>query len=215
MPHPGPWNGGVLATAGGLVFQGNGQGNLVAYSARDGAKLWSFFAQTGIIAPPITYAVKGEQYVAVLAGWGGVWPLSPSGILSGQGDRPLPNLSRLLVFKLGGTAELPPSQYKRPPLDPPPFSGTAAQIASGSYNYGRYCSQCHNDAAIGGGTVTPDLRRSAVLGNRDTWLSIVRDGKLTQFGMVSFSPSLTPGQMEDIRQYVIKRANEDKALGGS
>jgi alcohol dehydrogenase (cytochrome c)/quinohemoprotein ethanol dehydrogenase len=211
VQHRGAWNGGVLSSAGGLVFQGNADGNFVAYAAKDGKQLWSFFGQTGIIAPPITYSVGGEQYVAVLAGWGGVWPLSPSGTLSGQA-KPLPNVSRLLVFKLGGTAKLPPLDYTRRPLDPPPFTGPAAQVASGSYDYGRYCSQCHNDAAIGG-TVTPDLRRSAVLDSADTWQTIVHDGALKDNGMVSFAPSLSRERIEAVRQYVIKRANEDKALG--
>jgi len=211
VPHPGPWNGGLLSTGGGLVFQGNAAGNFVAYSATDGTQLWSFAAQTGIIAPPVTYTVNGEQYVAVLAGYGGVWPLSPSGILSGQ-ERPLPNISRLLVFKLGGTAALPPPPpSERLPLDPPPFRGTAAQVASGSYDFGRYCSQCHNDAAVGS-TVLPDLRRSAALENRDTWMAIVHDGALKDNGMVSFAPSLNRERIEAVRQYVIKRANEDKAL---
>jgi len=214
VPHPGPWNGGLLSTGGGLVFQGNGSGNFVAYSAKDGKQLWSFAAQTGIIAPPITFTVNGEQYLAVLAGWGGVWPLSPGGILSEQGG-PVPNISRLLVFKLGGTAQLPPAPpLARRPLDPPPFRGTAAQVASGSYDFGRYCSQCHNDAAIGS-TVLPDLRRSAALENRDTWMAIVHDGALKDNGMVSFSPSLSRDRIEAIRQYVIKRANEDKALEGT
>ena len=211
VPHPGPWNGGLLSTGGGLVFQGNAEGNFVAYSAKDGTRLWSFAAQTGIIAPPITYTVGGEQYVAVLAGYGGVWPLSPSGILSGQ-ERPLPNVSRLLVFKLGATAELPPAPpLDRRPLDPPPFRGTAAQVASGSYDFGRYCSQCHNDAAVGS-TVLPDLRRSAALERQETWMAIVHDGILKDNGMVSFAPSLSRERIEAIRQYVIKRANEDKAL---
>jgi alcohol dehydrogenase (cytochrome c)/quinohemoprotein ethanol dehydrogenase len=214
VQHPGPWNGGVLATAGGLVFQGNAQGNLAAYSAKDGKELWSFFGQTGIIAPPITYSIDGEQYVAVLAGWGGVWPLSPAGVLSGQ-EKPLPNVSRLLVFKLGGTTALPERPFNQRPLDPPPFKGTAAQVSSGSYDYGRYCGQCHNDAAIGGGTVTPDLRRSAALENAQTWQAIVHDGALKDNGMVSFAPSLTRDRIEAIRQYVIKRANEDKALGAT
>jgi alcohol dehydrogenase (cytochrome c)/quinohemoprotein ethanol dehydrogenase len=211
VQHRGPWNGGLLSTGGGLVFQGNAQGNFVAYSAADGSELWSFHAQTGIIAPPITYTVNGEQYVAVLAGYGGVWPLSPSGILSGQ-ERPLPNVSRLLVFKLGASGELPPPPppYDRP-LDPPPFRGTDAQVASGAYNYGRYCSQCHNDAAIGS-TVLPDLRRSAALESRETWMAIVHDGALKDNGMVSFAPSLSRDEIEAVRQYVIKRANEDKAL---
>src|SRR5690606_24856306 len=186
------------------------QGQFAAYSAGEGRQLWSFNAGTGIIAPPVTYTVNGEQYVAVLAGYGGVWPLSPSGLLSGQ-DRPLPNLGRLLVFKLGGTATLPATNASELPLDPPPFRGTEAQVASGSYNFGRYCSQCHNDAAVGS-TVLPDLRRSAALENRDTWMAIVHDGALKDNGMVSFAPSLSRDEIEAIRQYVIKRANEDKAL---
>ena len=109
-------------------------------------------------------------------------------------------------------AELPPAPpLNRRPLDPPPFTGTAAQVASGSYNFGRYCSQCHNDAAIGS-TVLPDLRRSAALENRETWTAIVHGGALKDNGMISFAPSLSRSQVEDIRQYVIKRANEDKAL---
>jgi quinohemoprotein ethanol dehydrogenase len=211
VPHVSPWNGGLLSTGGGLVFQGNAGGNFVAYSANDGRQLWSFAAQTGIIAPPITYTVNGEQYVAVLAGWGGVFPLSPTGFLTEQAG-PLPNVSRLLVFKLGGTAKLPDAQaLDRRPLDPPAFTGTDAQVASGAYSFGRYCSQCHNDAAIGS-TVLPDLRRSAALENRDTWMAIVHDGALKDNGMVSFAPSLSRSKIEDIRQYVIKRANEDKAL---
>ena len=211
VPHSGPWNGGLLATGGGLVFQGSGQGQFAAYSAAEGRRLWSFTAGTGIIAPPVTYTVNGEQYVAVLAGYGGVWPLSPSGLLSGQ-ERPLPNLGRLLVFKLGGAAALPPApSAERLPLDPPPFRGTEAQVAAGSYAFGRYCSQCHNDAAVGS-TVLPDLRRSAALENRDTWMAIVHDGALKDNGMVSFAPSLSRDEIEAIRHYVIKRANEDKAL---
>ncbi|OYW47262.1 MAG: PQQ-dependent dehydrogenase, methanol/ethanol family [Sphingomonadales bacterium 32-68-7] len=211
VPYPGPWNGGVLATGGGLVFQGNGMGNLVAYTARDGKELWRFAAQTGIIAPPITYSVAGEQYVAVLAGWGGVWPLSPGGILSEQAG-PMPNVSRLLVFKLGGSAKLPPAPpLNRRPLDPPPFRGTAAQVASGGYDFGRYCSQCHNDAAMGS-TVLPDLRRSAALESESGWRAIVHDGALKDNGMVGFAPSLSRARVEAVRQYVIKRANEDKAL---
>jgi alcohol dehydrogenase (cytochrome c)/quinohemoprotein ethanol dehydrogenase len=211
VPYPGPWNGGLLSTGGGLVFQGTAAGNFTAYSAKDGDRLWTFAAQTGIIAPPVTYTVNGDQYVAVLAGWGGVFPLSPSGILTEQAG-PLPNISRLLVFKLGGTAALPPAPpLDRRPLDPPPFTGTAAQVASGAYSFGRYCGQCHNDAAIGS-TVLPDLRRSAALENQDTWMAIVHDGALKANGMVGFAPSLGRPQIENIRQYVIKRANEDKAL---
>ncbi|MEI9852343.1 MAG: PQQ-binding-like beta-propeller repeat protein [Sphingomonas sp.] len=81
VDYPGPWNGGLLSTGGDLVFQGNAAGGFAAYSAADGKKLWNFEAQTGVIAAPITYTIGGEQYVAVMAGWGGVWSLAP-GILS-------------------------------------------------------------------------------------------------------------------------------------
>ena len=63
VEHPGAWNGGVLSTAGNLVFQGNVGGEFVAYNAADGTKLWSFPAQTGIVAAPATYAIGDEQYV--------------------------------------------------------------------------------------------------------------------------------------------------------
>ena len=72
----GPSNGGVLSTAGNLVFQGTAAGEFVAYTASKGEKLWSFPAQTGIIAAPMTYAIDGEQYVAILVGWGGVWDVA-------------------------------------------------------------------------------------------------------------------------------------------
>lgn len=71
VPYAHYWNGGTLTTAGNLVFQGTADGNLIAYSADDGKKLWSFGAQTGIVAAPMTYSLEGEQYVAVMAGWGG------------------------------------------------------------------------------------------------------------------------------------------------
>jgi quinohemoprotein ethanol dehydrogenase len=207
----GPWNGGLLATGGGLVFQGNSQQEFAAYDAQHGAKLWSSPAQTGVIAPPITYSIHGDQYVAVLAGWGGIWALAP-GILS-EVAGPVRNVSRLLVFKLGGSAKLPPeSPFVRPPLNPPAATGTPVQIADGGHSFGRFCGVCHGDAAYGS-TLVPDLRRSGLLVDAKAWNSVVHGGSLKDAGMVSFANVLSPEQIESIRQYVIKRANEDKALG--
>jgi alcohol dehydrogenase (cytochrome c) len=59
---------GALATAGNLVFLGHVDGTFSAYDARTLTELWSFNAGTGINAPPISYAVNGKQYVAVLVG---------------------------------------------------------------------------------------------------------------------------------------------------
>ena len=64
------WNAGVLSTAGNLVFQGEAGGEFAAYTADTGRKLWSAYANTGIMAPPVTYEVDGEQYVTVVGGWG-------------------------------------------------------------------------------------------------------------------------------------------------
>ena len=65
------WNGGMLATAGDLVFQGTADGYFSAYDASDGKRLWRFNAGLGIIAAPISYSVGGKQYVSVLVGYGG------------------------------------------------------------------------------------------------------------------------------------------------
>jgi alcohol dehydrogenase (cytochrome c)/quinohemoprotein ethanol dehydrogenase len=211
VDYPGPANGGLLSTAGNLVFQGSAGGNFAAFTADTGRKLWQVPVQTGVIAAPMTYTIGGEQYVALMAGWGGVWTLSP-GVLSDKSGR-VPNISRLIVFKLGARGKLPPAPaMRRPPLDPPPVSGTPAQIAEGAAHFGRYCGVCHGDAAVAG-PIVPDLRRSAILSSADAWKSVTQDGALKDAGMVSFAKALKPEETEAIRLYVIKRANEDKALG--
>jgi alcohol dehydrogenase (cytochrome c)/quinohemoprotein ethanol dehydrogenase len=206
-----PWNGGLLATAGGLVFEGDATQQFAAYDATNGAKLWSTPVQTGIVAAPMSYSISGEQYVAVLAGWGGVYALAP-GVLSEVGG-PVRNISRLLVFKLGGTAKLPPEPpFTRLPLNPPAQTGTPTQIAAGGHDYGRYCGVCHGDAAYGS-TLVPDLRRSALLGDAKGWAEVVADGSRRSRGMVSFANVLNLTQIEAIRHYVIRRAHEDHELG--
>ncbi len=212
VQHPGPWNGGLLATGGGLVFQGTAGSEFNAYAAKDGRKLWSFAAQTGVVAPPITYTVDGEQYVAVLAGWGGAYALSVDGEIIDRLE-PVRNVSRLLVFKLGATGELPAApELAEIPLDPPPSRASAETIAAGGRHYARYCAVCHAPAAVGS-TVLPDLRRSGALQNRDAWLAVVHDGILSANGMASFAGSLTKEEMDAIREYVIFRANQDKDGG--
>jgi alcohol dehydrogenase (cytochrome c) len=65
---PEPLIGGVLATAGDLVFTGEGNGSLDAFHARTGELLWKFNCGAGVNAPPVTYEVDGVQYVAVAVG---------------------------------------------------------------------------------------------------------------------------------------------------
>jgi PQQ-dependent dehydrogenase (methanol/ethanol family) len=205
VDRPSPVNGGVLSTAGNLVFEGTAQGNLEAYRADTGQKLWSADAQSGVVAAPITYAVNGEQFVAVLAGWGGVFPLATGEVALSSG-RPQ-NIRRLLAFKLGSKASLPPlPQFSPPQLKPPKSLASAATVQKGEALFQRYCSSCHGDVAVSGG-VLPDLRYSGTLDN-DQWFDVVLKGRLKQAGMVSFDKDLSHDDAAAIRAYVIFRANQ-------
>jgi quinohemoprotein ethanol dehydrogenase len=211
VQHKGPSNGGTLATAGNLVFQGTAGGEFRAYTADTGKQLWSFPSQTGIIAAPMTYSVKGVQYVAILVGWGGVYDVAPPGFLSRKSGS-VRNISRLLVFKIGGKAALPAvAPESMAVLDPPPFTGKPEEVGIGATIYANSCSVCHGDSGIAGG-LNPDLRHSAALSNAKLWQQIVHDGLLKENGMVAWSKDFNPSQIEGIRQYIIKRANEDKAF---
>ncbi|MGA8152072.1 MAG: PQQ-dependent dehydrogenase, methanol/ethanol family [Terriglobales bacterium] len=208
VERPGPWNGGVLSTAGNLLFEGTAGGAFEAYRADTGAKLWSFPAQTGVMAGPVTYTVNGEQYVAVLAGWGGVFPLA-TGEVSFKSGR-VRNISRMLVFKLGGKANLPElEQPEKPVLPPLPNAASAATIHQGEKLFQRYCAACHGDVAVSGG-ITPDLRYSGALENND-WFDTILTGTLQSEGMVSFAKELSREDAVAIRAYVIFRRNQTVA----
>ena len=208
-PHKGPWNGGVLATAGNLVFQGTAAGDFVAYRASDGKPLWSFPAETGIIAAPMTFAVGGRQYVSVLAGWGGVFPLV-TGALAFKSGRVV-NRSRVLTFALDGGAQLPavrPTPFTFPP--PPSAPVSAALAAEGAKQYARRCGSCHGDAVVSGGLV-PDLRFSAALRSDAFWNAVINDGALEAQGMVPFKSELGAHEQTAVRAYLIQRAQQSYA----
>ncbi len=84
----GPLVGGVLATAGGLVFSGEGESDLTAFDAKTGERLWSFNCGAGVNAPPISFAVDGKQYVAVAAGGNSLWGYRQGGavVVFGLGE---------------------------------------------------------------------------------------------------------------------------------
>ena len=211
IERPGPWNGGTLATAGNLVLEGTASGNFEAYRADTGAKLWSFAAQTGVMAGPVTYEVGGQQYIAVLAGWGGVFPLAAGEVSFASGR--VDNVSRALVFKLGGKASLPPLQTtEQPQLTALPNPPSSATVRKGEQLFQTYCAGCHGDVAVSGG-VLPDLRRSGALTN-DSWFEIVLRGDLQSEGMVSFSKELSRDDAAAIRSYVIFRRNQDAHFQG-
>ncbi|WP_246387219.1 PQQ-dependent dehydrogenase, methanol/ethanol family [Gluconacetobacter sacchari] len=205
VDHGGPWNGGLLATGGDLVFQGLANGVFHAYDATNGADLFRFNAQSGIIAPPISYQVNGRQYIAVEAGWGGIYPLllGRTALSSGW----TVNHSRLLVFALDGTARLPAQNDKGfLPVQPPSHVDTR-QAGAGYELYENFCQACHGDNAQSGG-VLPDLRWSGALRDRTAFYNVVGRGALTAYGMTRFDDILPRRDIEAIRQFLIKRAQD-------
>jgi len=205
VERAGPANGGALSTGGGLVFQGTGLGDFFALDEKTGATLWSSNVQTGIMAAPITYEVGGKQYVAIMAGTGGSW-----GMIGGEGNikgNNLPNVSRLLVFAIGGTGTLPPAPPRpQRTMSPPPATASAQTVGAGAAAYGAFCGNCHGAGAVNLG-ILPDLRYSAALKSADTWKSIVIDGVLGENGMASFSTVLDAQRAEAIRAFVIAQAH--------
>jgi len=211
VPHLDPSDAaGVLSTAGGLVFQGNAAGEFVAYRDETGERLWAAPTQAITVAAPITFLVDGVQHVAVLSG-GRSLPTVGAGAI-GSTTRASNNNSRILVFKAGGTAqlpaELPVEVTAAGELNPPPLTAVSETLAHGEQVYARLCSVCHGPAAVSASVGTfPDLRYSPVLQTLDAWESVVIDGVLTSGGMVSFASSLEDADADAIRQYVIAQAH--------
>ncbi|MBF8269997.1 MAG: PQQ-dependent dehydrogenase, methanol/ethanol family [Gammaproteobacteria bacterium] len=203
--YPGPWNGGVLSTAGNLVIQGTAASELVIYTADNGTKLWSMPVQTGVVAAPITYEVDGEQYIAVAAGWGGIYPLVTGDLAFKSG--PVRNISRVIAFKLGGTTTLPPMPPETPRvLNPPELTADTAKLAIGKQAYDRACSTCHGGGVVSGGLIT-DLRYSPSLGN-ELFFEIVEKGLYNDKGMVSYADTYNHEELDAIQAYLIKRAHD-------
>jgi alcohol dehydrogenase (cytochrome c)/quinohemoprotein ethanol dehydrogenase len=202
VPYHGPNNGGTLATAGNLVIEGTASGDFAIYRADNGEKLWSMPVQTGVVAAPVSYQAGGEQYIAVLSGWGGIFALAPGEISFVSST--LPNISRVLAFKLNGEVRLP--MATETPVVMPSLRGHATDTATvelGYHLYHRFCGNCHGNGAVSGG-VLPDLRRSTLL-ETDAWYGVVAGGALQDKGMVSFAGVLDRGQMEAIHAYITEQ----------
>lgn len=156
-----PWNGGTLATAGGLVFQGTLDGRFRAYDARTGAQLWEYDNQAATMGGPISYEIGGTQYVASLASYGTLFFL-PAGF--GVANPPSePVNGRVNVFRLGGDARLPERELVRLETPrPPALRASASTLARGATAYQQFCAVCHGLGAVSGGLL-PDLRRAPSL----------------------------------------------------
>lgn len=209
VPYKGPWNGGVLATGGNLVFQGDAQGLFHAYDARAGKQRWKFDAQAPIMAGPVSYAVDGTQYVAVMAGKGGAYNLAMPSYAAPQARLP----GRILAFRIGGTARLPERKNSPPaPFAPSQESFAPQQVAQGEHLYSATCGVCHGSEGLSSG-VLPDLRRSGAIADVGVFRQVVLEGILANQGMVSFREYLSPQDAEAIRAYINHQARKAKAKG--
>lgn len=213
VEYPGAWNGGTLSTAGQLVFQGSAAGYLYAYHAATGERLWEFPTQTGVVAPPVTYSVNGQQYVTVSAGWGGIFPLMTGPLAQDSAGEDASNTSRLLTFTLSGDAELPAKiEISKALPDTTLLELDESRVAAGAATFDRFCVNCHGAGAVGGGVV-PDLRYSSTILSLDTWNAILSHGALKDRGMVAYSEELSEDDIQSIREYIIERNQQARAEG--
>ncbi|ARN76325.1 hypothetical protein BST96_06520 [Oceanicoccus sagamiensis] len=211
QPLKGGMNGGVLATAGGLVIQGTATGELRFYEANSGAILKTITIGTGIMAAPMSFAIQGEQYIAVMAGYGGAMSRAfPEGAAAYHYQ----NQGRLLVFKLdGGSVSLPPpvTPLEIPPL-PEKWPGfEQADIQQGQALFGQYCVACHGangqvrSAYPNLYTLQPAIH--ALFEN------IVLEGLFSAGGMAAFNDVLSATDVRNIQAYLI--TEQQKLLQGA
>ena len=208
VQHAMSWNGGLLSTAGNLVFQGLADGRFVAYAADTGELVWEYTVDTGIVAAPVSYAVDGEQYVAVVAGWGGAYgqasgvPRHRDNVLS-QG--------RILAFKLGGNLELPELRVAYLEIPQPPDIATPPdQVAAGELLFHEFCSVCHGPGLSGSGALA-DLRYTTAA-THELWNGILLDGTFIERGMPRFDNVLSVEDANALQAYVIDMTRQSIAF---
>lgn len=200
VPQPTLANGGVLATAGDLVFQGTVAGSFSAYDARTGKLLWDFPTQTPMIAAPMTYTVNGKQFVSVLTGLSNTAG-NFAAMFEKYGVDPRNQKRRLLTFAIDGNVKLPPPDASKPvtPSDPT-FKADESLSNAGAAIFQRNCAICHGYGAVSGGHA-PDLRRSAVPQSAEAFGAVVRNGALEARGMPRFG-ELTKDDLQKLMQYL-------------
>jgi len=198
-------NGGILSTSGNLVFQGSNTGYLKVYDATSGNLLKSIEVGTGIMAAPMSYSIDGEQYIAVMAGYGGVnlvvGPLEQDAAI-----HKYQNYGRILAFKLGGgSTPLPPKVVKATVPAPPSIPLDTALINKGEVYFNDYCGFCHQ-----AGKPEEYFSQYPNLGmlteaTHFIFKDIVLDGVFAQNGMASFNDLLQEDEVEAIHHYIIKQ----------
>lgn len=199
VPGNSLWDGGILSTAGGVVFQGDPRGRLNAYSAVTGKLLRSIRIGTSIMAAPIAYRLHGVEYIAFMAGYGGAagFQFPPTSAAYRYG-----NAGRIVALKLGGGPVPRPPRRVLPPFPRPAAQpGPADEVHRGEILYAKVCSRCH----VFGRGLVPDLRRMPP-GIYRLFPAIVLRGLLRGQGMENFSNELTRRNVDAIRAYLMAEA---------
>ena len=197
-------SGGVLATAGNLVFQGTGMGEFYAYDAQTGDAVWSVSTGTAISASPVSYQVGDAQHILIPAGLGGVMQnFYPKIHTTDDVQGP----TRLFAFSLGGEATMPEvTIVERKVGDLQSITAVSETPEAGALLYADNCLGCHGKDAVAryGGSV-PDLRYGSADVFR-TWHAVVMGGAKKSNGMPDFE--LTVEEADAIRDYVIGEARK-------
>jgi quinohemoprotein ethanol dehydrogenase len=198
------YDGGVMSTAGNLVFQGRGSGELWVYAADSGKVLKTIPTGSHIMAAPMTYIVKGEQFVALQAGYGGA-AITVGSIPPSSAALKYQNVNRIIAFRLGGPAVPTPAPRAEAAFEKPPAPGAnARQIQAGETMFVQECSRCH----VFGPSVTPDLRKIAPALSATAFKDIVLRGAVAPTGMERFDDVLTENDADNIRAYLLDQADK-------
>jgi quinohemoprotein ethanol dehydrogenase len=194
VEHVSPWNGGTLATAGNLVFQGTAEGRFIAFNASTGERLWETPTGTGVIAAPVTYLVDGKQYVSIAVGWGGSYGLSArANEKIGPGT--------VYTFAVGGKEPLPAfAQYQMNAL----LSGVKydpKDVPEGQGLYVATCVLCHGVPGVDRGGNIPNLGYASaeVINNLESY---VFGGAAKERGMPDFTGRLKPEDIPKLKAFI-------------
>ena len=194
---PAVFNGGVLATTGGLVFHGDGAGQLSAYDVDDGKRLWEFDGQGSFSSPIVAYVVDGEQHVATMV----------------SGSLPHARRGTLLAFKLNGKVTLPAAPERTLSIpEPPAYEASEETLAQGNALYHQHCASCHRGLSVASvvATATPDLRMMTAETHAQ-FPAIVLGGSKRALGMPGFADTLDWPAAAAIRAFVAAEATKARA----
>jgi quinohemoprotein ethanol dehydrogenase len=198
VPHKAMWNGGVLTTSTGLVFEGTADGKFIAFDGEDGKVLWQKDLGSGIIASPVTYQVGDTQYIAIVVGWGGAM---------GKDAKFTEHINpgTVYTFALNKSAPMPVfANAVQKKLIDIPFNATQQQVQHGSLLFTQYCVTCHGSIGEGGGNIPDPAYSSKAI--HEIFNHILLQGLFVKKGMPNFSGKLSESDVTDIHNYILATA---------